>query len=45
MHRELGEQETTRRRFLKAGLAGLASSAWADDVVKLPFDNGERPLV
>jgi DMSO/TMAO reductase YedYZ molybdopterin-dependent catalytic subunit len=45
MHRELGEQEASRRRFLKAGLAGLASSVWAEERVQLPFDNGERPLV
>jgi sulfite dehydrogenase len=45
MHRELGEQGANRRRFLKAGLAGLASSVWAEELVRLPFDNGERPLV
>lgn len=45
MHRELGEEGTSRRRFLKAGVAGLAASAWAEDRVQLPFDIGERPLV
>src|SRR5262245_55944079 len=43
---------SNRREFLKtAGFAGLAgmAGAWqamgADDVVTLPFENGERPLV
>jgi DMSO/TMAO reductase YedYZ molybdopterin-dependent catalytic subunit len=42
-----------RRQFLRAagwcGVVGLvgarAWSAWADDTVTLPFENGERPLV
>ncbi|MEY4690018.1 MAG: hypothetical protein RIT19_343 [Verrucomicrobiota bacterium] len=42
---------TNRRTFLRAGAAGLAGwaglalPAWAADTVRLPFDNGERPLV
>ena len=37
---------TTRRQFLSAAaLAAASGPALAEEVVKLPFENGERPLV
>ena len=38
-----------RRKFLKAagllGLAGAAGRTWADGILTMPFDNGERTVV